>query len=34
MMTTTPPDDLEELRRRATKLRLYGLLSRWDELCR
>lgn len=33
-MATTPPEDLDELRRRATKLRLYGLLSRWDELCR
>lgn len=33
-MATTLPDDLDELRRRATKLRLYGLLSRWDELCR
>lgn len=30
---TTPPPDLEELRQRAFKLRLYGLLSRWDELC-
>jgi DNA replication protein DnaC len=30
---TKPPRDLEELRQRALKLRLYGLLSRWDELC-
>lgn len=29
----TPPPDLELLRQRALKLRLYGLLSRWDELC-
>ncbi len=31
-MTTTTPD-LDELKRRANRLRLYGLLSRWDELC-
>lgn len=30
---TKPPRDLDELRQRALKLRLYGLLSRWDELC-
>jgi DNA replication protein DnaC len=33
MATTTPPPDLDDLRRRANRLRLYGLLSRWDELC-
>ena len=32
-MTKTPTPDLEDLRRRANRLRLYGLLSRWDELC-
>jgi DNA replication protein DnaC len=30
---TKPPRDLDELRQRALKLRLYGLLSRWEELC-
>jgi DNA replication protein DnaC len=30
---TTRTVDLADLRRQATKLRLYGLLSRWDELC-
>ncbi len=29
----TPPD-LDDLRNRAFKLRLYGLLSAWDDLCR
>lgn len=29
----TKNHDFDELRRRANKLRLYGLLSRWDELC-
>ena len=28
-----PQTDLEELRRRANKLRLYGLLAHWDEVC-
>lgn len=31
-MANKPPPDLEELRQRALKLRLYGLLSRWNEL--
>jgi DNA replication protein DnaC len=31
-MTTKTPD-LDDLKRRANRLRLYGLLSRWDELC-
>ena len=31
-MTTKAPDT-DELKRRANRLRLYGLLSRWDELC-
>lgn len=30
-MTTT--DDFDDLERRANKLRLYGLLTRWSELC-
>lgn len=29
----TPNTELDELRRRANRLRLYGVLSRWDELC-
>jgi DNA replication protein DnaC len=33
MKNKTPPPDLEDLRRRALKLRLYGVLSRWEELC-
>lgn len=33
-MTKTPTADLEDLRRRANRLRLYGLLSRLDELAR
>lgn len=32
-MMTTRIVDLDDLRRRASKLRLYGLLSRWPELC-
>lgn len=35
-MTTKNPErihDIAELRRRADKLRLYGIVSRWDELC-
>jgi DNA replication protein DnaC len=33
MTMTTRPPDFDDLRRRATRLRLYGLLSRWNELC-
>jgi len=32
-MTSTPLPDIDDLRRRANRLRLYGLMSRWDELC-
>jgi len=32
-MTTKPPIDIKDLRARANKLRLYGVLSRFDELC-
>ena len=32
-MTKTKVHDVDELRRRAQKLRLYGLLSRWGKLC-
>jgi DNA replication protein DnaC len=28
-----PKTDLDELRRRANKLRLYGILAHWDEMC-
>ncbi len=32
-MATTKVHDLDELRRRVQRLRLYGLLSAWGKLC-